>query len=59
VVEKYSVRKMGVRYYIDLHLHISGELSVREGHAVAHQAKDFLRDACPTVADVLIHVEPD
>ncbi len=50
---------MGVRYYIDLHLHISGELSVREGHAVAHQAKDFLRDACPTVADVLIHVEPD
>jgi len=59
VVEKYSLRKMGVRYYIDLHLHISGELSVREGHAVAHQAKDFLRDACPVVADVLIHVEPD
>lgn len=59
VVQKYSIRKMGVRYYIDMHLHISGELSVREGHEIAHQAKDFVRVSCPVVADVLIHVEPD
>lgn len=59
VVEQYRIRKMGVRYYIDLHLHISGELSVREGHVIAHQAKDCLREACPMVADVLIHIEPD
>lgn len=58
VVEKYSLRKMGVKYYIDLHLHIPGDLSVREGHAIAHQAKDTLREACPMVADVLVHVEP-
>ena len=58
VVEKYRIRKMGIRYYIDLHLHISGELSVREGHEIAHQAKDFLRETCPTIADVLVHVEP-
>ncbi len=59
MVEQYRIRKMGVRYYIDLHLHISGELSVREGHAIAHQAKDYVKSVCPMVADVLVHVEPD
>lgn len=58
VVEQYRLRKMGVHYYIDLHLQVPGALSVREGHGVAHQAKDLIREACPMVSDVLVHVEP-
>ena len=46
------------QYHIDLHALVSGEISVREGHEVAHQLKDTLRRELPQLGHVLIHVEP-
>ncbi|RMG85086.1 MAG: cation transporter [Bacteroidetes bacterium] len=57
--EKCHIRKSGMVYHIDLHLIVNGDLSVREGHEIAHRLKDAIREALPNVADVLIHVEPD
>ncbi len=57
--EKCYVRKSGLDYHVDLHLRVRGELSVREGHSIAHRAKRAIRDALPEILDVLIHVEPD
>jgi cation diffusion facilitator family transporter len=57
--EKCYVRKMGMRYYVELHVIVDGNISVREGHQIAHQLKDHLREHVPQIADVLIHVEPD
>ena len=53
-----SVRKMGFDFFVDLHVEVNGDMSVRDGHDVAHRVKDAVREANPSVRDVLIHIEP-
>jgi cation diffusion facilitator family transporter len=57
-VEKSFVRKMGMSFYADLHIGVSGEISVREGHHIAHEVKRAIQEADPRIADVLVHIEP-
>lgn len=57
-IDKCHVRKMGLEYYVDIHVLVDGELSVREGHAIAHDVKDRLRSEHLAVRDVLVHIEP-
>jgi cation diffusion facilitator family transporter len=57
-VEKCQVRKMGMKYLVDMHVVVNGNLSVTEGHAISHLVKDAIRANLPEVADVLIHIEP-
>jgi cation diffusion facilitator family transporter len=57
-VEKCLVRKMGISFYVDLHVGVDGSMSVREGHDIAHQVKDAIKETDPRIADVLVHVEP-
>ncbi|WP_234462604.1 cation diffusion facilitator family transporter [Adhaeribacter terrigena] len=56
--EKCLVRKMGFEYFVDLHVIVDGNLTVREGHDIAHLVKDAIIEAKPQVYDVLIHIEP-
>jgi len=56
--EKCYARKAGMRYLIDLHLIVDGEISVTKGHEIAHRLKDTIQQKHPEIADVLIHVEP-
>ncbi|GEO06507.1 cation transporter [Adhaeribacter aerolatus] len=57
-LEKCFVRKMGFELFVDLHVLVDGDLSVREGHDIAHAVKAVILDANPRIYDVLIHVEP-
>ncbi len=57
--EKCHVRKMGMHYLVDLHIEVDGNLSVAQGHDIAHQVKDHLTKKNPLIANVLIHVEPE
>jgi cation diffusion facilitator family transporter len=57
-VEKCIVRKMGYRYYVDMHVHVDPGMTVRRSHQIAHEVKDQIRQAVPAVHDVLIHIEP-
>ncbi|MCX6967912.1 MAG: cation diffusion facilitator family transporter [Verrucomicrobia bacterium] len=57
-IDKCHVRKMGLEYYVDIHVLVDGNLSVREGHEIAHDVKDRLRAEHPAVRDVLVHIEP-
>ncbi|MFL6590079.1 MAG: cation diffusion facilitator family transporter [Chthoniobacterales bacterium] len=57
-VEKCLVRKMGVFYYVDLHVGVEGGISVRDGHDIAHQVKDAIKSTDARIADVLVHIEP-
>jgi len=57
-VEKCQVRKMGMKYLVDMHVYVNGNLSVTEGHAISHHVKDAIRESLPEVSDVLIHIEP-
>ena len=57
-VEKCLVRKMGISFYVDLHVGVNGGISVRDGHDIAHQVKDAIKATDARIADVLVHVEP-
>ena len=57
-IEKCRVRKMGLEYYVDLHVGGDGLVSVAAGHDIAHRVKDAVQEADARVADVLVHIEP-
>ena len=57
--EKCFIRKAGMKYHVDLHAIVDGEISVKEGHDIAHNLKDYLRNEIPNLGHVLIHIEPD
>ena len=57
-VEKCRVRKSGLSLLVDIHVHVDGELSVRQGHGIAHAVKDALTRAPLAVSDVAVHIEP-
>jgi len=56
--EKVLVRKMGPSLYVDLHLEVHPDMTVRDAHETAHQVKDLIMARWPRIADVLIHIEP-
>jgi cation diffusion facilitator family transporter len=57
-VEKCHARKMGLDYYVDLHVGVDGNISVHEGHEIAHRVKSAIQESNSRVADVLVHIEP-
>ncbi|WP_461533254.1 cation diffusion facilitator family transporter [Sinomicrobium sp.] len=56
--EKCYVRKTGMKYNIDLHAIVDAEISVREGHKLAHDLKNALQEEMPDTEHILIHIEP-
>ncbi len=56
--EKCFIRKAGMKYHVDLHAIVNGNISVKEGHVLSHQLKDTLRSKIPSIGHVLIHIEP-
>ncbi|MBN7815474.1 cation diffusion facilitator family transporter [Algoriphagus pacificus] len=56
--EKCFIRKAGMKYHVDLHACVEGDLTVTEGHDIAHLLKDRLRKEIPQLGHVLIHIEP-
>jgi cation diffusion facilitator family transporter len=58
-LEKCFVRKVGFSYYVDLHVVVRGDLTVREGHHIAHDVEDRVLDRVGRVAAVMVHIEPE
>ncbi|MEP6776909.1 MAG: cation diffusion facilitator family transporter, partial [Chthoniobacterales bacterium] len=56
--EKCLVRKMGLSFYVDLHVGVAGNISVRDGHEIAHEVKKAIQKRNGRIADVLVHIEP-
>lgn len=57
--EKCFIRKAGMQYHVDLHAKVDGNISVKDGHLIAHKLKDTLRQEMPQLGHVLIHIEPN
>lgn len=57
--EKCFIRKAGMKYHVDLHAIVDGNLSVIEGHNLAHQLKEKLQKDLPHLGHILIHIEPN
>jgi cation diffusion facilitator family transporter len=57
-VEKVIVRRAGVDYFADLHVHADPHMSLRDAHIVSGKVKSAIRSALPNVRGVLVHMEP-
>ena len=57
-IEKCRTRKSGLGLFVEIHVEVDGELSVRRGHEIGHQVSDHLKLSALSVQDVVVHVEP-
>jgi cation diffusion facilitator family transporter len=58
-VEKLWIRRSGRRFHVDVHIEVDPEISVWEGHEIAHRVKDcLLRLSELQIEHVNTHVEP-
>lgn len=56
---KCYVRKLGFDYFVDLDILCDPELSIREGHEIAHNVGEAIHKELPFTTKVLVHVEPE
>lgn len=56
--EKCFIRKFGMRYVVDIHVRVSADLTVVEGHTIGHAVQDAVQESFPQVEHVFTHVEP-
>ena len=48
----------GFALVVDIHVVVDGGITVRRGHAIAHEVKEALCKSDLKIADVLVHIEP-
>jgi len=58
-IHRLRSRRLGTGWFVDLHVMVDGDLSVREGHDIATAVQRLLLVNGPDVADVTVHIEPD
>ena len=51
------IRSAGSSWFVDMHVTVDGDLSVRESHAMTERIEDLVRAILPG-SDVTVHVEP-
>ena len=56
--EKCFIRKAGMKFHVDLHAAVNADITVKQGHDIAHNLKDYLQKEIPELGHVLIHIEP-
>jgi len=57
-VENCMIRKTGMKFHVDLIACVKADISVRNGHDLAHKLENYLRKQMPDLGHVLIHIEP-
>lgn len=55
---KIRSRRLAGSFYIDLHLEVDGDLTVREGHDISEIVKETLIRENQHIIDVMVHLEP-
>lgn len=71
LVEKVAQSVQGVHYchavrtrgrpdeiFMDLHIHVDPQISVQQGHHIAHEVEESVKKDFAAVRDVVVHVEP-
>jgi divalent metal cation (Fe/Co/Zn/Cd) transporter len=57
-IDMCRARKSGLGLWVDIHVEVRGDMSVRDGHKIAHRVKDALLESGHHVMDVVVHIEP-
>jgi len=51
-------RKVGSTWFLDVHIQIDENFTVKQGHDIAAKLKADISQKIPNIGDVLIHIEP-
>jgi cation diffusion facilitator family transporter len=57
-IDMCRVRKSGLGLWVDIHVEVRGDMTVRAGHEIAHRVKDALSASRHNVMDAVVHIEP-
>ena len=57
-LDKCHVRRSGLAVLVDIQIRVAPDISVREGHVLAHAVQDRLVGAGLAITHVSVHVEP-
>ncbi len=57
-IEQAHARRLGRRHWIDMHVEVNPAMTVADAHRCTGRIKQAIRERIPSVADVLIHIEP-
>jgi len=57
-LDKCRVRKSGLSHLVDIHVVVNPQLTVYEGHEIAHAVQDALIHSSLHISDVSVHIEP-
>lgn len=57
-VVMFRTRQFGSKAYVDVSIAVDGDLTVREGHAIAAAVHDEIERRFPNVKHVMVHVDP-
>jgi cation diffusion facilitator family transporter len=57
-IDMCRVRKSGLGLWVDIHVEVHGDITVRDGHEIAHRVKDALVASKHSVMDAVVHIEP-
>jgi cation diffusion facilitator family transporter len=52
------IRTLGSRHFVDLEIYVDKDLSVLDGHQIAHNVHKMLVAEYDDIAEVMVHVEP-
>ena len=58
-VHALRTRRIGPHLFVDVHIQVDPDLTVADGHEIAHQGQDSVLSEVEEVSEVNVHVEPD
>lgn len=56
--EKLRVRRLGMEYFVDIHVQAEPTMSLFDAHVLSGKVKSAIRETVPAVKEVLVHMEP-
>lgn len=57
-VHALRIHRAGHRLFVDVHIEVASEISVADGHSIAHRGQDSVLSQVKEVSEVHIHIEP-
>lgn len=60
VIDAHDIRtrRIGSNYFLDMHIEVRGNISVRDGHDIAEDVRMMIEEKYEDIIDVLIHIDP-
>lgn len=57
----HNIRSRGISgaYFIDMHLWVDPEMTVRESHRLEHEIRTYLKQCYGESTEIMLHIEPD